>query len=191
METSSRGEDLHSPWRRRDGWRLAGESECTLHWLDQKLERHLTLAFHRSALRITSDDESAATIAHTLLDGADLAFELDSVPVRARVRRQRDEFEVALNGETWRLGYLDPLTRQADAKADPARLAAPVHGRVLEVQVAPGSKVKRGQALMLLECMKLEYRITAPADGVVEAIHFAAGDVVEEGAQLLAFAPAS
>jgi 3-methylcrotonyl-CoA carboxylase alpha subunit len=43
---------------------------------------------------------------------------------------------------------------------------------------------------MLLECMKLEYRITAPADGVVEALRFATGEVVEDGVQLIDFAPA-
>jgi 3-methylcrotonyl-CoA carboxylase alpha subunit len=43
---------------------------------------------------------------------------------------------------------------------------------------------------MLLECMKLEYRITAPAVGTVDALHFAAGDVVEDGVQLIDFTPA-
>ena len=64
-----------------------------------------------------------------------------------------------------------------------------MHGRVLDVLVAPGAAVKRGQALMLLECMKLEYRVTAPADGTVDALHFAAGDVVEDGVQLVDFTP--
>jgi 3-methylcrotonyl-CoA carboxylase alpha subunit len=70
-------------------------------------------------------------------------------------------------------------------------LVAPVHGRVLDVLVSAGAKVKRGQVLMLLECMKLEYRVTAPADGTVEVVHFDAGDVVEDGAQLLSFVPAA
>jgi biotin carboxyl carrier protein len=60
---------------------------------------------------------------------------------------------------------------------------------VLDVLVLPGSKVRRGQALLLLECMKLEYRVAAPADGLVEALHYAPGDVVEEGALLLKFVP--
>ena len=37
--------------------------------------------------------------------------------------------------------------------------------------------------------MKLEHRITAPADGTDEAVHFAAGDMVEDGVQLLDFTP--
>jgi len=83
------------------------------------------------------------------------------------------------------------LRRRAGAERGPARLTAPVHGRVLDVLVAAGATVKRGQVLMLLECMKLEYRVTAPADGTVEALHFAAGDVVDDGVQLLTFTPAA
>jgi 3-methylcrotonyl-CoA carboxylase alpha subunit len=112
------------------------------------------------------------------------------VPMRAGVHRQGADFEVVLEGRSWHLRRLDALARRAGAEAGPERLVAPVHGRVLEVLVPAGSKVKRGQVLMLLECMKLEYRVTAPADGIVEALHFAAGDVVEDGVQLLSFAPA-
>ena len=62
-------------------------------------------------------------------------------------------------------------------------------GKVLAVQVAPGASVKRGQLLMVIEAMKMEHAIAAPSDGVVEAVNFGAGDLVEEGALLVAFAP--
>jgi 3-methylcrotonyl-CoA carboxylase alpha subunit len=40
----------------------------------------------------------------------------------------------------------------------------------------------------VLEAMKMEHTIVAPADGVVEEVHYAPGDLVEEGAALIAFA---
>jgi 3-methylcrotonyl-CoA carboxylase alpha subunit len=135
-------------------------------------------------------DESTAEVRRIARHETELVFEFDSVPMRASVRRQGDDFDVVLKGRSWHLRHLDAPARRAGAELGPARLAAPVHGRVLEVLVAAGSKVKRGQVLMLLECMKLEYRVTAPADGIVEALHFAAGDVVEDGVQLLTFTPA-
>jgi 3-methylcrotonyl-CoA carboxylase alpha subunit len=95
-----------------------------------------------------------------------------------------------LDGRSWHLRHRDGLARRPGAEIDAGRLVAPVHGRVLEVLVSAGAQVKRGQVLMLLECMKLEYRVTAPANGTVEALHFVAGDVVEDGVQLLTFAPA-
>ena len=181
--------DSYSPWSLHDGWRLVGETEYELDWLDAGLERRVKIRFARSALSLVMDDESTAEVRRISRHESELAFELDSVPMRASVRRQGADFEVALEGRSWQLRHLDGLARRAGPEAGPARLVAPVHGRVLEVLVPAGSKVKRGQVLMLLECMKLEYRVTAPADGIVETLHFAAGDVVDEGAQLLDFAP--
>ncbi len=181
--------DSHSPWNLHDGWRLAGESAYEFDWLDAGLQRRLAIRFGRSALALAMDDESTAEVRQISRHGDELAFELDCVPLQASVRRHGADFEVALKGRSWHLRHLDGLARRAGPEAGPARLVAPVHGRVLEVLVPAGSKVKRGQVLMLLECMKLEYRVTAPDDGIVETLHFAAGDVVDEGAQLLDFAP--
>ncbi len=145
--------------------------------------------FGRSVLEL-SMDEGTAAVRQVVRKGNELLFELDSVPMRASVHRQAADFDVTLKGQSWHLRHLDMPARRAGAQLGPARLLAPVHGRVLDVPVAAGSTVKRGQVLMLLECMKLEYRVTAPADGTVEALHFAAGDVVEDGVQLLDFTPA-
>jgi len=54
--------------------------------------------------------------------------------------------------------------------------------------VEPGSRVRRGEPLMIIEAMKMEHTVAAPADGVVTAVRFAIGDLVEEGAELIALA---
>ena len=73
--------------------------------------------------------------------------------------------------------------RAALAVAGP--LTAPMPGRVTVVHVATGATVRRGDVLMVLEAMKMEHAIAAPADGVVSRVCFAAGDLVDEGALLL------
>ncbi|MCW8952606.1 MAG: hypothetical protein OQK23_07795 [Rhodospirillales bacterium] len=60
-------------------------------------------------------------------------------------------------------------------------------GKVVAVMVKEGQKVEQGVQLLVLEAMKMEHTITAPADGTVAAIHFAAGDQVDDGAELLSF----
>jgi 3-methylcrotonyl-CoA carboxylase alpha subunit len=52
--------------------------------------------------------------------------------------------------------------------------------------VEPGSHVRRGEPLIVIEAMKMEHTIAAPGDGVVEAVRFAVGDLVEEGVELIA-----
>jgi len=58
-------------------------------------------------------------------------------------------------------------------------------GTVVAVLVAAGERVEKGAPLLILEAMKMEHTITAPADGVVVEILFAAGEQVLEGAELI------
>ena len=62
-----------------------------------------------------------------------------------------------------------------------------MHGTVVALLVAPGAAVAKGDALMVMEAMKMEHTLTAPADGAVASFHFAAGDTVGQGDVLLEF----
>jgi biotin carboxyl carrier protein len=56
---------------------------------------------------------------------------------------------------------------------------------VLKVLVAPGSPVKKGDTVIVLEAMKMELPIRAPRSGRVTALHCAKGDLVQPGVNLL------
>jgi 3-methylcrotonyl-CoA carboxylase alpha subunit len=56
---------------------------------------------------------------------------------------------------------------------------------VLQILVAPGDVVARGAVLLVLEAMKVQMRITAPAEGIVAGIGCAVGELVEDGAELV------
>ena len=76
----------------------------------------------------------------------------------------------------------------AAAPAAPAgageRVAAPMPGNILAVNVAAGDMVKKGQVLMVLEAMKMENEIMAPQDGKVTSVAVTKGAAVESGALL-------
>ncbi len=72
------------------------------------------------------------------------------------------------------------ITKQAAA----IRLVAPVHGAVIAIDVLPGQAVIAGQLLVLLESMKMEVPLEAPAAGTLRRILVALGDVVEQGSTL-------
>ena len=76
----------------------------------------------------------------------------------------------------------------AAAPAAPAgageRVAAPMPGNILSVNVAAGDTVKKGQVLMILEAMKMENEIMAPHDGKVTSVAVTKGAAVESGALL-------
>jgi 3-methylcrotonyl-CoA carboxylase alpha subunit len=58
-------------------------------------------------------------------------------------------------------------------------------GTVIAVLVAPGDSVARGAPLLVLEAMKMEHTVAAPAAGIVSAVNYKAGDQVREGADLI------
>ncbi|MBD9734690.1 acetyl-CoA carboxylase biotin carboxyl carrier protein subunit, partial [Streptomyces sp. H28] len=71
-------------------------------------------------------------------------------------------------------------------------LLAPMPGTVVRIAdgVAEGAAVEAGQPLLWLEAMKMQHRITAPATGVVTALHAATGRQVEPGTLLAVVQPA-
>ncbi len=66
-----------------------------------------------------------------------------------------------------------------------ARLSAPMPGRVAALLAAPGDAVKAGQALVVLEAMKMEHTLHAADDGVIDAVLVTVGEQIAEGAALL------
>ncbi|MFN2432210.1 MAG: biotin/lipoyl-containing protein [Gemmatimonadota bacterium] len=112
---------------------------------------------------------------------------LDGVPVEATVSGDRgDERTLHVSGEAWRV---DVLTEAEAALAERgtgsrggsgrASVRAPMPGRVLVVEAREGRPVRRGEALFIIEAMKMENEVRAPADGVVRGLRVAAGDAVE------------
>ena len=66
-------------------------------------------------------------------------------------------------------------------------LAAPMNGTVVTLLVDPGIPVTKGETLMVMEAMKMEHSIAAPSDGKVSEFFYQPGELVDGGAELLAF----
>lgn len=67
-------------------------------------------------------------------------------------------------------------------------LTAPMPATVIEIKVAAGDPVTRGDILIVLEAMKMELPVRAPGDGVVTAIHCRPGDLVQPETSLIEIA---
>ncbi|HEV3010529.1 MAG TPA: biotin/lipoyl-containing protein, partial [Burkholderiales bacterium] len=175
--------DPHSPWDRVDGWRLNEDSHHEFVFLEGEARHPVRLQFLESGLRVTVNGKSHALAGESLPDGR-VQVRLEGRVFKARAVRDGHDWHVFCEGDYRRLSLLQELGTADDA-ALAGSLAAPMPGKVIKVMTEAGTKVTKGQALLILEAMKMEHTITAPADGVVKEIHYGAGEQVLEGAELI------
>ena len=80
-----------------------------------------------------------------------------------------------------------PVARPAAAPAGAAgsvKVNAPMPGKILSVKASAGQAVKKGDAVIIIEAMKMEIPVVAPEDGTVASIDVAVGDAIDSGAVL-------
>lgn len=110
----------------------------------------------------------------------------------ARRGDARGRYAISLDGRRYAAEALDERTRAirdlsaaAQAAAGPAPLVAPMPGLVVRIGVQVGDAVVAGQGLVVMEAMKMENELRAPAAGTVSAIHAIPGTAVEKGTLLV------
>ncbi len=105
------------------------------------------------------------------------------------------KLSIQVNGNTYQAEISDPYDQLVNRmgllldnfhKVDEVK--APMPGLVLQILVAPGEEVKKGDALLVLEAMKMENIIKSPGDGTVGEIAVQKGQAVEKGQVLLRMA---
>ena len=128
-------------------------------------------------------------VAATLVARGEHSHELtvNEVSERVVIAQRGDDVHIHLDGETYLLRYSHSLERFAGQATDAAEAIAraPMPGAVISVAIEAGASVRRGQALLVIESMKMETTITAPCDGTVQTLHVQAGQTFDSDAALV------
>jgi 3-methylcrotonyl-CoA carboxylase alpha subunit len=175
-----------SPWRVADGWQPNGTAHSELILRDGDSRVTIAVGWLRGGgfkLSIAGKTVEAQLL---LRNGARLDAQLDDRRMTALAVRHGNQLWLQRPAGMHRFQVEDPLHGEVDDAAGGGHLTAPMPGVVVSVAAVEGQMVKRGAALMILEAMKMEHTIVSPADGRVAAIHFAVGDRVGEGQELIA-----
>jgi len=177
------------PWSRRDNWRLHGASvqRFDLEWQGESIEVLLKSRHEGGSLLVIGDVEIPFEARALDADRHDVTLGRgDSARRRVlAVYQSGERFSVfAVHGSA-QVQVVDRLSHAGEAHAEAGRLTAPMPGKVIAYLVGKGDAVKTGQALAVLEAMKMEHTIAAPRDGTVAELLFAPGDQVAEGGELL------
>jgi len=103
------------------------------------------------------------------------------------VRLANGDIAVMEHGETFTVRPYDPFVAADSAGGAADRVISPMPGKIIQLLVKPGEAVKKGQALAVLEAMKMEHTLSAPADAKVASVEVAQGDQVNDGAIVVRF----
>jgi 3-methylcrotonyl-CoA carboxylase alpha subunit len=190
-EKAGEGKD---PFSRTDGWRPFGltQRRFDFEYQGDALTAQLTY-LHDGALQLAVGDTSAALTFKALQVDSGTLVDLHFNGQRQTVQTwRRDELvHVFCDLGATVITELDALAHAGETSAEGGRLTAPMPGKVVSFAVKAGDAVTKGQPLAVMEAMKMEHTIAAPADGIVAELLFAPGDQVTEGSELLKIATAT
>jgi biotin carboxyl carrier protein len=92
----------------------------------------------------------------------------------------KDKF-VFVEGDVFKVRNIELTGTKKTKKKDEGNLNSPISGKVVGIKVKDGDKVKKGDVLMIIEAMKMEYLIRAPYNGKVKKVNFKEKDQIEIG----------
>jgi 3-methylcrotonyl-CoA carboxylase alpha subunit len=193
MEQSSRSRasstDPWSPWNASDAWRL---NEPALHTgaivlngkeYDVPVEEIGSGSNRR--FRITAGAKSVMATGE--LDGNELYADIDGYRRRVVVVPHDGLFTLFTEQGAMQFSLAQADYGEESVATGADVFNAPMNGVIVKLLVEPGTEVKKDQPVIIMEAMKMEHTLCAPADGLVREFYFQAGDQVDGGSLLLDF----
>ena len=181
-----------NPWAILDGFtpNLPARVDYTLSWHGHEHTAEMTFTGgHLTAVSL--DARAPLAVSDLSFSGGLVAVCIEKVRLQARYLRDDTHLHLWSGGNHWEVVLEDPRLKEFSSTAAQGGLTTPLPGVVAAVVAKVGQAVRAGETLMVIEAMKMEHSISAPYDGIVKVIHFAPGDRVPEGSQLLELAPAT
>jgi 3-methylcrotonyl-CoA carboxylase alpha subunit len=185
---ASASPDPHSPWHARDGWRVNGIARREIKLRAGDVEKVVTAAYDGEAFELEFDGQRS-TAAGRFAGGSELRVDLGGRRINVTVVSANEKRHVFIDGVCYVFAAIDPLFHAGSGGGAEGGLTAPMPGKVIALIAPVGARVEKGAPLLILEAMKMEHTIAAPAAGTVKAFRFNVGEQVSDGAELVEFEP--
>ena len=188
LQRASKGDPI-SPWNKTNAWRLNEPAEHTGSILlngesyEVPVQELGNMDNHRFAITACGN----TVMASGRLEGNDLYADLDGYRMRVSVVVNDDSFSMFTPRGAVQLAPGRPDFGEDNDHVAGGGLVAPMNGTIIALLAEPGERVEKDQPLIIMEAMKMEHTVRAPADGVVTEHYFKPGDLVDGGTPLLAF----
>ncbi|BFM14370.1 acetyl/propionyl/methylcrotonyl-CoA carboxylase subunit alpha [Maricurvus nonylphenolicus] len=189
QQNAQASNDPTSPWHATNAWRLneAHLHRFSLQFHEQEYEVAVEQLASGSATRYAITVNGKRIHAQGNIEGNILHANLDGYQLRSTVAEHDGSYSLYTQDSALTFSLVQPDLGDHDAGEGAGGLAAPMNGTMVTLLVEAGSHVKKDDALLVMEAMKMEHTIRAPADGTVKAFYYQPGDLVDGGAELLDF----
>jgi len=146
---------------------------------------------HRSAKHLVQiGDAEPRCAVLSVTDSGDHTIQLGEQRTRVCVKVKGEMVYIRAFGQTFDLRIVNPVEQAGlSVKGGSNKARAPMPGVVVDIHVAEGEHIVKGQSMMVIESMKILTTIQAPRQGKVAKIHFAPGQSFEKGAILVTLCP--
>jgi 3-methylcrotonyl-CoA carboxylase alpha subunit len=189
-EELAQSEQSHSPWDARGGWMLAGTRQRTLSFRHGEERQSALLHYERGGMRMEFAGASQP-LAITARQAGQFEMTFGDSKETHRAAWSGRDLELMTPRGRLRLHWIDPFAAELRMAATATRITAPMPGTVIRMLAEPGAELAAGAPVLVLEAMKMEHTLRAPAAGRLVALKCALGDLVQEGAELADFEPTS
>ncbi|MEY2875522.1 MAG: hypothetical protein RLZZ373_2893, partial [Pseudomonadota bacterium] len=188
LQREGQGVRDDSPWSVLDGWRLNSTAQrtLTLRFGDEVQPVGVAYVSGGQGHALTIGGQSLLVRGQFGPSGT-VHAQLGERRVSAAVVTSGERRQVFFEGRSWPITVVGALSAGGGGDDHAGGLKAPMPGKVIALIAAVGSVVDKGAPLLVLEAMKMEHTISAPAKGLVKAFHYAAGDQVTDGVDLVDF----
>ena len=180
-----------SPWNSLNNWRTGPPEPHRVQLRNQQgTETEVTIIKENNSFRILNENAQISVTVSAHEDLLDLTWHSSGLEENGHhllvLSHESQLLAVHEDGRTL-FTRLDPLAYEQSEEVSDFRLSAPMPGNVIRVLVKAGDEVSPGQPLLVMEAMKMEHTIVAPANGIVEEVLFQPGDLVQNDAKLVEF----
>ncbi len=182
--SASVSNDPFSPWHQVTGWRNNEKNSHQLEFIDTESAEPIAAQIHFEKSGYSIEVNNHSYTATGKLEKKQLTANLSGKRIDAQIIEHNDQLHILTHGQSVTLGFIND-DHQTHSNDESGGLIAPMPGTVISVSVKVGDKVTQSQPLLILEAMKMEHTISAPSDGVISEILYQAGDMVEDGAELI------
>ena len=182
-----------SPWYSADAWRL---NEANMHKLtlvidgqsiDIKAEQLLSQSTLKTISRFAITINNKTVQAQGELNNAILKATINGHQSCMTIADNNGHYELFTDNSTIHFNRALPDLGEQHDTHHAGGLKAPMNGTMIALLVEPGNAVKKDDALLVMEAMKMEHTIRAPNNGIVKEFYFQPGNLVDGGSELLRF----